>query len=108
MSNILLLNRPFINIGLGTLTYTIPSTGFYSVAVALTEVPPSGVSVLVKDNSSTVFTAPVITPTQIAQQFKFSRYFTSGHTVDVVIDSSEDIDDGLNNVKAQVIIEEGF
>lgn len=108
MSNILLLNQPQPNIGLQTQTYTVPSTNVYSVMVQVTEVPPTGLSILVKNNGSTVFTAPTITPTQIAQQFKYSKLFTAADVVTVVFGSSDAIDAQLNNVKATTTIMQGY
>ena len=74
MSNALILNQPQVMVGLGTMTYTVPTGagGAYNVSVQLTEVPPSGLSVVVNDNGSPIFTAPTLSPTQIAQQFKYS------------------------------------
>jgi len=104
MANILLLEQPFVFVGLGTLTYTVPATGRYSVKVQLSENPPSGLSVVVNDNGSPVFTAPVITPTQIAQQFKVSLSLTAADVVTVVLASSSAIDNQLNTVKTSVSI----
>lgn len=107
MSNILLLNQPQVSIGLQTQTYTIPSTDLYSIAVQLSEVPPSGLSVVVNDNGSPIFTAPTITPTQIAQQFRVSKQLTAGHVITVVFSSAVAIDAALNSVKATTTIMQG-
>jgi hypothetical protein len=108
MSNILLLNQPFINVGLVTITYTIPTTGLYNITVALSEIPPSGLSVVINDNGSPIFTAPTITPTQIAQQFKYSFQATASHVITVVLSSSSAIDAQLNSVKSQITIGQGL
>jgi hypothetical protein len=108
MSNILLLNQPFPNVGLVTMTYTIPTTGLYNVQVQLTEVPPTGLSVVINDNGTPIFTAPTITPTQIAQQFKFGFPATAAHVITVVLASSAAIDSQLQNVKSTVTIGQGL
>lgn len=108
MSNILLLNQPFVFCGLGTLTYTVPTTGTYSVMVQLSEVPVSGISIVVNDNGSPIFTAPVITPTQSAQQFKYSFQATVADVITVVLASVSAIDAQLNTVKSQITIEQGY
>lgn len=108
MANILLINQPFVFCGLGTLSYTIPSTDLYNVHVELSEVPPSGLSVVVNVAGSPVFTAPVITPTQGGQQFKFSKQFTAADAVTVVLASSQAIDQQLNTVKSTITIGQGY
>lgn len=109
MSNTLALNQNYVNCGLGTMTYTVPTggAGIYNAQVQLTEVPPSGVVILVKKNSSTVFTAPVLTPTQSAVQFKYSQPFADADVISVVISSSSAIDNQLNTVKSNVSIGQG-
>jgi len=107
MSNILILNQPFVNVGLPTMTYTIPTTGLYSVLVQLTEVPVSTLSVVVNQNGSPIFTAPTITPTQIAQQFKIPVVGTATDTISVVVSSSAATDKQLNSVKTTITIQQG-
>ena len=107
MANYLLLNQPFVFVGLGTLTYTVPSTAKYNVHVELSEVPPTGLSVVVNNNASPVFTAPVITPTQIAQQFRVGLQLTAADVVTVVLASSAAIDNQLNTVKSTITIGQG-
>lgn len=107
MANYLILNQPQVFQGLGTLTYTVPSTGSYAVQVQATEVPPSGLAIVVKDNGSTVYTAPSVTPTQSALQFRKAFQFTSGHSVTVVLSSAEAVDAAYNNVKSIITIQEG-
>ncbi len=107
MSNILILNQPRVDVGLQTSTYTVPTDGIYNVQVQLTENPPSGLSVVVNKNASPVFTAPVITPTQIAQQFRVSFPLEEDDVITVVLASSEAIDNQYNTVKSNVSIGQG-
>lgn len=110
MSNILILNQPRVDVGLQTSTYTVPADGIYAVRVQLSENPPSGLSVVVKKNGSTVFTAPVITPTQIAQQFKYAAPYVATDALQVVLATSQsnpNTDYLLNSVKSNVSIELG-
>lgn len=108
MSNTLVLNQSYVNVGLDTMTYTVPTTGNYNVKVQLTEVPPSGLSIVVNDNGSPIFTAPVIGQTQSAQQFKFSFQATATHIITVVLASSAASDQPINNVKSIISIGQGF
>lgn len=107
MANILLLNQPQVGIGLQTQTFTVPTTGTYSVSVQLSEIPPSGLSVVVNKDGSPVFTAPVITPTQIAQQFKVGFEATAAQVITVVFSSAEAVDAELNSVKSITTIMQG-
>lgn len=108
MAETLLLNQPFVTCGLDTLNATAAAAGLYNVAVQLTEVPPSGLSVVVNQNGSPVFTAPVLTPTQVAQQFKVGLNCALNDTVSVVISSSSAIDQQLNTVKSTVSFNQGM
>lgn len=107
MSQILNLNSPFMLTGLDTLTFTIPSTGLYSVQVQSTEVPPSGIVIVVKQNGSTVYTAPTLTPTQGAVQFRQVFNFTAADAIQVVLSSGSAIDSVANNVKSTIYIQQG-
>jgi hypothetical protein len=96
--------------GTDTLNYTVSSTGAgtYTVHVEFTEVPPSGVSVIIKQNSSTVYTAATLGQTQGAQQFNYSQLYANSDVIGVVISSSTAIDKLANNVKAIVAVRQGL
>lgn len=106
MSQILTLNQSFMLTGLDTLTYTIPTSGVYSVAVQSTEIPPSGISFLVEQNGSTVYTSPTLSPTQSAIQFRIPFYFTAADAIQIAMSGSA-IDSVINNVKTNLIIQQG-
>jgi hypothetical protein len=108
MATIPLLNQPFPLCGVGTLTFTIPTTGSYFVAVQLTEVPVTGLSVVVNNNGTPIYTAPTITPTQSAQQFKTSFLANTADVITVVVSSSTPIDLLLNTVKSVITIGQGM
>lgn len=114
MAETLILNQPQVSAGLtsgsDTLQYTVPTGGaqIYYASVQLSEVPPSGLSVVVKQNASTVYTAAVLSPTQIAQQFKYSQNYSAGDVISVVLTSSTAIDTVANNVKATVAVGQGM
>ncbi len=114
MAETLFINKPFVSAnltsGTDTLNYTVPSggAGIYTVKVDLTEVPVSGISIVVKQGASTRFTAPTISPTQIGQKFKFTYLYADADVIGVVISSSTAIDKVANNVKAIVTIQQGL
>jgi len=105
---VLLLQKPYINIGLGTYTFTVPSAGIYRISTQLTEVPPSGLSVVINNNGSPVYTAATLSPTQIAQQFYYSQLYAANDAISIVVSSSAGIDSMLNNVKYTLQIMQGY
>ena len=108
MSNILLLNIPRVDVGLVTDTFTAPSTGLYNLEAQITEIPPSGLSIVVNVNASPVYTAPALTPTQSAIQFKVDLNLTAADVVTLVLSSSNANDLMLESVKTNVSIGMGY
>ena len=108
MSNILFLNVPRVDVGLVTDTFTIPSTGLYNLEAQITEIPPSGLSIVVNQNGSPIYTAPALTPTQSAIQFKVDINGTAADTVSLVLSSSNTNDTMLESVKTNVSIGQGY
>jgi hypothetical protein len=102
MANFLIKDTPFVFCGLGTLTYTIPAPGIYNVSVQSTETPPTGLSIVVNVNGSPVYTAPVITPSQSAIQFKKDFPALLNDVVTVVLASSAPVDLQLNTLKTTI------
>ena len=173
MANTLILNQNQVFNGLGTLTYTVATTGNYNVQVQTT-VPSaplegdgagsntglgagkgggtvsgfarggagtgngatgqgfgsdtsgynqpiasgsnestspaisSGLSIVINDNGSPIFTAPVIGQAQSSIQFKYSFQATATHVITVVLASSTASDNQLSGITSNVSIGEGF
>lgn len=108
MSNILILNQNRVDIGLVTDTYTVPVTGLYNMQARITEIPPSGLSVVVNQNGSPVYTAPTATPTQSEIDFKVDINATAADVITLVLSSSNSNDLQLNSVKTKVSIGQGY
>lgn len=68
----------------------------------------SGVSILVKNGASTIFTAPTLTATQSALQFQYGFQATAADVITVVIASATASDNELNGVKSQISINQGL
>lgn len=68
----------------------------------------SGVSILVKKNGGTIFTAPSFAFEQSALQFKYGFQADEGDEITVVIASASASDNGLNGVQSIVSIGEGL
>lgn len=109
MANTLIINQPFVLAGLPTWTYTVPAGagGLYNVHVESTEVPPSGVSIVINVDGSPVYTSPTLSPTQGGIQLKHSILLAAAEVVTVVMSSAETIDAALNNVKTTCTIGQG-
>lgn len=99
MSLNLIANQPQVSVGLPTFTYTIPSAGIYFASVQTSENVPSSVAILVKNNGSTVYTAPTLSPTQGALQFKYAQLYAASDVLTVVVSSGAAIDNKLNTVQ---------
>jgi len=108
MSNILLLNAPRVDVGLVTETWTAPSAGLYNLAAQITEIPPSCLSIVVNQNGSPVYTAPTLTPTQSAIQFKVDLDCANADVITLVLSSSNTNDTMLESVKTNVSIGQGY
>lgn len=112
MSLALAINQPFVSVGLPTFAYTVPSTGagIYSVRVSVSDVPPSGISVLIKNNGSTIYTVPIesLSPTQNFVKYKTPPInLAASDAITVVVASSESVDNLLNTVKVTCAIQQG-
>jgi hypothetical protein len=66
------------------------------------------VSVLVKNNGSTIFTAPAFVAGQSALQFKYGFQATAADSITVVLASSTGSDNGLNGVLSTTSIGQGL
>jgi hypothetical protein len=108
MSNILILNQPRVDVGLVTDTFTVPTSGLYNLAAQITEIPPSSLSVVVNRNGTPVYTAPVLTLTQSAQQFKVDLNLTALDVITMVMTSTNPNDLLLESVKTNVAIGQGY
>ena len=113
MAEVLFLNVPMVSAnltsGTDTLNYTVPtpSAGIYTAHVEVTNPPATGLSIIVKQGSSTVFTAATQGQTQTAQQFNYSQLYAAADVISVVLSSSTASDEVANAVKAIVTVRQG-
>lgn len=173
MANTLILNQNYVFDGLGTLTFTVPADGIYSVQCQTTvpqavatgdgagsqtglgsgrggggnvagfaqgglglgngsvgqgfgatsgyQQPPAAgsnettgpevssvLSIVVKQGSTTRFTAPTIGEFQSAQQFRFAYPYSANDVVTVVFASTGAPDKALNSIQSNVSIAQGL
>lgn len=114
MAEVLFINQPQVSAGLttgsDTLQYTVPSGagGMYTAHVEVTNPSATGLSVVVKQNSSTVYTAATQGQTQTAQQFNYSQLYAAADVISVALSSSTASDEVANAVKAIVTVRQGL
>lgn len=114
MAEVLFVNVPQVTAGLtggtDTLTYTVPSGagGIYTAHVDVTNPPATGLSVVVKQGASTVFTAATEGQTQTAQQFDYRQLYSAADVISVVLSSSTATDKVAQAVKAIVTVRQGL
>jgi len=92
---------------LDTYNHTALNDGMYSVSITLSEQPPSGMSILIKQNSSTKasFSSPV--PSQQAINLQVVMNCAANDVIGVVLSSSNANDQQLNSIKAILNIHQG-
>lgn len=78
--------------GLGTFTYNIVSTGTHKVSVNISECPPSGISVVINNNGSSVATKTAPASSQQIISLLYTGAFTAADVVTIVLSSSSAID----------------
>lgn len=124
MANTLQLNNGTAVGGLGTQTYTIVTTGTYSVEfnigipfvtgtsdnsdTAADSSDASALSVVVNNNGSPVLTVASPAPTQPFVAGKVTFTGTAGQDITVVLTSSAVADNKLNAIKGVVNLYQGF
>jgi hypothetical protein len=117
----LILNTPYVMAGTAagsgiTYTFTIPAllptqisgAGIYRVSLQTTVAPSSGLRITVKQNGTTVYTAPTLSPTQTALQFQTDILCAVADVITVNLTSSTSVDEMLNTIQTTVQIMNGL
>ena len=92
---------------LDTYNHTALNTSMYLVSVAVTEHPPSGLSVLIQQNGTTKATAAAPASSQSHIELQAILNCTASDTISVVLSSSTPLDQMLNKIKATLTITQG-
>lgn len=92
---------------LDTYNYTVNTAGMHVASIQLTEVPMSGISIVIKNNSSTVATST--TPTDVQSTINLSVTINAAvnDIIGFVLTSSTPIDNQLNTIKAIINVHKG-
>jgi hypothetical protein len=89
---------------LDTYVYTTNSSGKHLVSIKAFLPANSGLSVVLKQNSTTIATSTAPTPTQPELNLSALMSITAGDTISFVLTSSAAADQGLNSFKAIIRI----
>jgi ribosomal protein S5 len=93
--------------GLGTYVYTTGTTATHVAKCMITEVPASGITLVIKQNSTTRLTVSSPASGQGVILGSVNLAITSGDTVSFVLTSSSATDNQLNTVKATLDVHIG-
>ena len=100
--------HPFVGTGIGTYNFTLATTGPHIAQILLSCVPTSGLSVVVKQNGTTIFTSTALTATQNHFEVKVPINGMAADAISVVIASSTAIDQAPQTVKSIVTVSGGM
>ncbi len=93
---------------LDTYVYTTTQSSLYTARITVSEIPPSGIILTIKQNSSTIATTTVApAASQSTVELRTVMNITSGDTISVVIASSSNSDKGTNAFKGILQIAPG-
>jgi hypothetical protein len=94
--------------GLDTYNYTVINSGLHTVSLGINEIPPSGITITIKKNGSTI--ASTSAPAASQQVINLSALIncTASDVLGVVVASASAIDSGLNDFKGILNIRQGI
>ncbi len=110
---ILLLNQPYVMVvsAIATPTtslFTIPTTGQYNATAQMTAPPGTGLTLILKQNGTTIYTSPVFGQTQTALQVKFDFQATAADVIEFEFTSTVTEDAALNVIQAVIQVGQGY
>lgn len=85
---------------LDTYNYTIPAAGSYQIQVTANEIPPSGLSMVIQQNSSTKATSTTLAAAQNTINLQVPLVCAQGDTISFILSSSTPSDQMPNSFKA--------
>jgi len=93
--------------GLNTYVYTTTTSAMHVARIDVPIIPPSGMSIVIKQNTTTIATSAAPAATQGAITMSATMNCTSGDTISFVLSSSTAMDEQLNTVKATLNVHIG-
>ena len=107
MTTITGIGQTKILTNLDTYTHTAALASMYKVIIQMTELPPSGLSVVIQQNGSTVISAAAPAASQNHIELQTILNCAISDTISVVLSSSQASDQTINSIKGILKITPG-
>lgn len=101
------ISKTKILTALDTYVHTCLNTSLYTVSVQLSEIPPSGITIAIKQNSSTIVSTAAPGSQQSHVELQCIINAAVNDTISVVLASSTAADSNKNAFKAILAISQG-
>lgn len=101
-------NMQTVGTGLGTWTTTVPAQGAWKASIFLTEVPPTGVSVSILQNATTIISTGVLNPNVTEYNLDCIIAAAAGDTINIVVSSSATPDLSVPTIKSVMNVRAGI
>jgi hypothetical protein len=92
---------------LDTYNHTTLLTSMYKVVVQATEIPPSGLEIVIQQNGTPMATAALPAATQSHVELQVRLNCTAGDVISTILSSASITDTDLNTVRATLAITAG-
>ncbi len=99
MANYFNAVAPVAVVGLGTWTHNVVTPGLRTISAVASEVPPSGLSIVINVNGSPIATSVAPSAGQNHISLEVKTICAANDVITVVMSSSSVIDNQLNTVK---------
>lgn len=96
-----------VGTGLGIWSYTVPVAGLYHVSAFLNFVPPSGIIVVIQQNSSTVLSSGFVAPSCPVINMDCFIEAAVSDVITIVVDTSTTPDLSVPTIKAVMNLRAG-
>jgi hypothetical protein len=90
--------------GLGTFTYNVTVAGLYFASCTSSELPPSGLSIVINQNGSPVVSSATVQPAQMIVSAQTQISCAVNDVITFVLSSSNANDLSANTIKSTIVI----
>ncbi len=92
---------------LDTFRHVAQASSMYKVSVDVSEIPPSGISIVIQQNGSTKASSAAPSASQIHVPLDVVLNCAANDNIDVIISSSNAAEAGINLIKGSINIHKG-
>lgn len=97
-----------VGTGLGTWTVTVPSAGLYHASAFITLTPPTGVSVLIEQNSTTIISTGALNPNATEYNLDCFIKAAAGDVISIVVSTANTPDPSVTTIKGVFNVHAGI